>query len=94
MDGVTFKMEGLEDTVANLDNLSKATGRNVLRRTLLNAGEPTADTAARLAPVERGILAFSVVVSMRPCRNRLVAMFRMSAFRCSDVRLSLRPFLL
>ena len=69
MDGVTFKMEGLEDTVANLDNLSKATGRNVLRRTLLNAGEPTADTAARLAPVERGILAFSVVVSTQLTRK-------------------------
>jgi HK97 gp10 family phage protein len=63
-DGVTFKLEGLEQTVANLDALaSQPTRRNVVRRTLLRAGEPTADLAARLAPHERGVLAFSIVVS-------------------------------
>jgi HK97 gp10 family phage protein len=63
-DGVTFKLEGLEDTVANLEALaSQPTRRNVVRRTLLAAGEPTADLAARLAPHERGVLSFSIVVS-------------------------------
>jgi HK97 gp10 family phage protein len=65
MDGVTFKMEGLDTTLANLEDLSKATRRNALRRALLPAAEPIADTASRLAPVERGVLAFSVVVSTK-----------------------------
>jgi HK97 gp10 family phage protein len=64
-----FKLEGLEETVANMEDLSKATNRNVLRRTLLKAGEPTADMAARLAPEERGILSFSIVVSPQLTRR-------------------------
>jgi HK97 gp10 family phage protein len=57
------KLEGLEDTVANLNALSRATEKNAIRRTLLRAGVPTADLAARLAPEERGILAFSIAVT-------------------------------
>lgn len=60
---MTFKLEGLEDTVQNLGEMSKATSRNVVRRTLLAAGEPTAQRASELAPTERGILAFSITVS-------------------------------
>lgn len=63
-DGMTFRLEGLVETVANLGDLgSRPTQRNVVRRTLLAAGEPTADVAASLAPVERGVLAFSIVAS-------------------------------
>lgn len=62
-EGLTFKIEGLEQTVANMADLSRATERNAVKRTLLKAGEPTADTAARMAPQERGILAFSIVVT-------------------------------
>lgn len=63
-DGMTFRLEGLAETVANLGDLgSRPTQRNVVRRTLLAAGEPTANVASSLAPVERGVLAFSVVVS-------------------------------
>lgn len=60
---MNFRLEGLDQTVANLGQLSRATQRNVVRRTLLNAGEPTADSASRLAPERRGVLAFSIVVA-------------------------------
>jgi HK97 gp10 family phage protein len=69
VDGLTFRMEGLEQTVRNLGDLPKATRRNVVRRVLMNAGEPTADRMASLAPVERGILAFSIVVSSQLTRR-------------------------
>jgi HK97 gp10 family phage protein len=66
---VPFKLHGLEETVTNLNDLSRATQKNVVRRTLLRAGEPTADVAARLAPVDRGALAFSIVVSTQLTRR-------------------------
>lgn len=69
MASAPFKLEGLEETVANMEDLSKATNRNVLKRTLLKAGEPTADLASRLAPEERGVLAFSIVVSPQLTRR-------------------------
>lgn len=58
-----FRLEGLEETVANMEELSRATQRNAMRRVLLRAGEPTANVAAAKAPVERGILSFSIVVT-------------------------------
>lgn len=60
---VQFKMEGLEDTVASLGQLSKGIQRGVLQRVLNEAAEPTADLASRLAPERSGILAFSIAVS-------------------------------
>lgn len=63
MASAPFRIEGLEETVANLEELSRATQKNVLRRTLLRAGEPTADVASSLAPVRRGVLSFSMVVA-------------------------------
>lgn len=44
------KVSGLKELDQNLSQLSKATARNTLRRVLLKAGQPMADTAARLAP--------------------------------------------
>lgn len=66
---MNFKLEGLEETVANLGNLSKATQRNTVRRTLQKAGEPIASLASRLAPEERGILAFSITVATQLTRR-------------------------
>jgi HK97 gp10 family phage protein len=63
VDGLTFRMEGIEQTVKNMTDMAKATQRNVGRRVLTNAAEPTAARMAALAPVERGILAFSIVIS-------------------------------
>lgn len=56
-------MEGLEQTVSNLSELSKATSRNVIRRALRKNAEPVADLAARLAPHRSGRLAYSISVS-------------------------------
>lgn len=69
MDGITVKLEGLAETVANLEDLSKLTQRNAIRRTLLAAGEITADEASKLAPVNRGVLAFSIVVATQLTRR-------------------------
>lgn len=65
----TFKLEGLEQTVANLSDLPKATGRNVLRRVLRKNAEPVADTAARIAPHRTGRLSYSIAVSTQLTRR-------------------------
>lgn len=67
---VTLKLEGLEQTNANLLELSKATSRNVLKRVLLAAGEPVANAAAQLAPTKTGRLAFSLSVSTQLTRRQ------------------------
>lgn len=67
---VTAKMEGLEETVSNLGELPKATGRNVLRRVLLRRGEPVAQMASQLAPEMSGRLAFSIAVSTQLTRRQ------------------------
>jgi HK97 gp10 family phage protein len=46
----SVKVEGLSETAAALEEFSKATTANILRRVLLAAGEPIADTARSLAP--------------------------------------------
>lgn len=66
---LTYKLEGLDDTVRNLGELSRATGRNAVRRTLRIAAEPTANLAARLAPVARGALSFSIAVATQLTRR-------------------------
>jgi len=48
-----------------LAELPKATARNVLKRTLVKAGEPIAEEARRLAPVASGELKTTIAVSSR-----------------------------
>lgn len=67
---VTFRMDGLDQTVANLEDLGKATRRNVLKRVLLKAGEPVANDAAQAAPHRTGRLAFSITVSDKLTRRQ------------------------
>lgn len=57
-----LKMEGFKELEHNLRLLTKATGKNVLRRVAKGALEPMADRAAAKAPVETGRLAFSIAV--------------------------------
>lgn len=66
---ITSKLEGLEQTVANLSDLPKATGRNVLRRVLRKNAEPVANLAARIAPHRTGRLAYSITVSTQLTRR-------------------------
>lgn len=46
----TVTIEGLSETAAALDEFSKATSANILRRVLLAAGAPIGATATALAP--------------------------------------------
>lgn len=47
----TVEVEGLSDLEKALDDLSKAAGKGVLRRSLKKAAEPMADAANSIAPV-------------------------------------------
>lgn len=60
--GMTMQLEGLKELEAALMELPKATGKNVLRRALINAATPMADTARNLAPVRLGHLKRSITV--------------------------------
>jgi HK97 gp10 family phage protein len=46
----TVTVEGLSETAEALDEFSKATTANILRRVLIAAGQPIADAATALAP--------------------------------------------
>lgn len=46
----TVKIEGLRELDASLGQLSKAAARNTLRKVLMKAGEPMAETMRALAP--------------------------------------------
>lgn len=59
----TVKVEGLSDLDASLGELTKATARSVLRRVLMKAGQPMAETAAALAPKDTLELSQSITVS-------------------------------
>lgn len=59
------KVEGLKELDAALGELTKATARNVLRRTLLAAGEPMRAAAERNAPVDTGALQRSIKISSK-----------------------------
>lgn len=65
----TVTVEGLSETAAALDEFSKATSANILRRVLIAAGEPIAATARALAPVKTGRLVTSIsVVPAQPSK--------------------------
>lgn len=58
-----MKLAGFRELEASLARLSKAAGKGVLRRVARGALEPMADAAAAHAPVDVGLLAFSISVS-------------------------------
>lgn len=58
-----MQLEGLKELEAALMELPKATGKNVLRRALINAAEPMAEAARNLAPVRLGFLKRSIMLS-------------------------------
>lgn len=61
MDSVTVQVSGLKELDRALGELSKATAKNVLKRTLAKAAQPIVDEAKALAPVYSG-----------PARKRVV----------------------
>ena len=62
---MTVTTSGFRALDQALAELPKATARNVLHRTLRKAGQPIADEASRLAPVDSGKLAQTIAVSTR-----------------------------
>jgi len=61
----TVKIEGLRELERTLATLSKATGRNVLKRALKKGAEPLADDMRAAAPVLTGTLRRSIAASAR-----------------------------
>lgn len=68
---MTVRLSGFRELEVALNNLPKATGRNVLRRVAKGALQPMADRAQGLAPKDSGDLAVSIKVSEK--RTRRVA---------------------
>lgn len=58
----TMRIEGLKELEAALMELPKATGKNVLRRALISAATPMADSARNMAPVRSGALKRSIKI--------------------------------
>jgi len=65
-----FKIEGLKELDEALSELPKATARNVLVRTLKEAGQPVADDGASRAPVLKGGLRESYTVGQKLSRRQ------------------------
>jgi HK97 gp10 family phage protein len=60
---VEMKLTGFDGLEAALDDLPKATAKNVVRRILEKRAQPFADTARQLVPMDKGHLKKSITVS-------------------------------
>lgn len=60
---LTFKLEGLEETVANLGELPKSTGRNAIVRAARKAAAPILADAKAMVPVREGLLRQTLTIS-------------------------------
>jgi HK97 gp10 family phage protein len=80
MSGFKVSISGLQELDKALGELPKATARNVLKRTLIKAGEPIAERARQLVPVNTGHLRDSIIVSSR-IKNKVGSSEYSSAMR-------------
>lgn len=64
------KVEGLKELENALLQLPRATSKNVMKRALMNAGQPVADMAESLAPVKTGALQRAISVGSRLTRRQ------------------------
>jgi len=62
---MSFKLEGLSDLVAGLEELTKATATNVQKRALKEAAAPMEAYAKMKAPVRTGFLRESINISSK-----------------------------
>lgn len=62
---ITMKVEGLKEVRAALDELPKATSKNVIKRVLLKQAEPIVRAARAAAPVRYGHLKRSIIALYR-----------------------------
>jgi HK97 gp10 family phage protein len=60
-----IKVEGLKEIQAALQDLSKATARNVVKRVLLKRAQPIVEAARTRAPVRTGRLRDSIIAQAR-----------------------------
>jgi HK97 gp10 family phage protein len=60
---ITIKVDGLKECASALDEFSNATARNVIKRALMDSGEPVESAAASLAPIITGELRRDVTIS-------------------------------
>jgi HK97 gp10 family phage protein len=60
-----IKIEGLREIQAALQDLSKATARNVVKRVLLKRAQPIVEAARTRAPVRTGRLRDSIIAQAR-----------------------------
>lgn len=67
---VKVRVLGLSQLEQGLSELPRATGRNVLRRVLRQRGEPIAERARNLAPIDEGDLKDSIAVSTKLSRSQ------------------------
>lgn len=67
---VTFKIEGLRETEAAMQELSKAAAKAQGRKALIAGGEVLASAAYRLAPKDEGYLADSIAVGTKLTRRQ------------------------
>ena len=64
------RIEGLSELKAALRALPDATAKNVVRRVLSKRGEPIAERARQLVPVDKGELKASIAVSTKLTRRQ------------------------
>ncbi|MGB1389497.1 MAG: HK97-gp10 family putative phage morphogenesis protein [Paracoccaceae bacterium] len=62
---MSVRVEGLRELERELDKLTKAAGKGVLRRSLKKAAEPMVDIAMAMVPVDKGDLKASITVSTK-----------------------------
>lgn len=67
---ITVKVEGLSELQASLRELPDATAKSVIRRVLKKRGEPIAERARSLVPVDQGDLRDSITVTTRLSRRQ------------------------
>jgi HK97 gp10 family phage protein len=65
-----FRIEGMRELEQALGELPKATGKAVLRRVLIEAGEPIARAARAVAPRDVGTLVESIDVGTKLSRRQ------------------------
>lgn len=69
--GKTFvKVEGLRELQKALQELPRATAKNVMKRVLMQAGQPVADQAESLAPVKTGRLQKAIGLGSKLTRRQ------------------------
>jgi HK97 gp10 family phage protein len=71
----TVQLTGFKELERELDNLSKAAGKAVLRRAMKKSAQPLADLAQSLSPRDTGTLAESITVGVK-LNNRQARMHK------------------